>query len=465
MCMTWQGQIQKLTMLTSPLNLIQVVDWEPLTNSPCESKHRALYTNLQRSIIDYSLKPTVAQKTILNKIIQHPRNVITEAEGDMLWQFRFSLVDDGGALPKFLLCVDWSSNDETVQATELLSHWRSRSRITITDALRLLGGENAYRRRAVRGFAVDTLRRCTDEELVLYLLQLVMAVKYDVVAAAATEEEEEEEEEGEEEEGEEGDGAEKADGEKQDGRAGEEGQDVERDARERNAKRTGAGSCSVCAPLHASVRPFCSHMCATDALTGKSSALASDSLGSFLVSRSAKNMSMANYLFWYLKVEMTDLKYGHVYTAVFEELKRALTSSPAYHRDPTLSSTANSVEPTPTPDKDKGDVSGSNVFENMGNMLTSIKTKLENPNVGDGEAASHAQRSKRSSSTEAMLDMWTLMEEQVSSAPRRHPLCSPLLALTGRRRSRSSWELWGARSRRVTPRGRRRPRRRSCGSA
>ena len=114
---------------------------------------------------------------MINRIIQHPRNVITEAEGDLLWQFRFSLVDDGAALPKFLLCVDWSSASETAQATELLSHWRSRSRITITDALRLLGGERAYRRRAVRVFAVETLKRCTDEELVLYLLQLVMAVK------------------------------------------------------------------------------------------------------------------------------------------------------------------------------------------------------------------------------------------------------------------------------------------------
>ena len=43
---------------------------------------------------------------------------LSEAEGDLLWQFRFSLVDDGAALPKFLLCVDWSSASETAQATE-----------------------------------------------------------------------------------------------------------------------------------------------------------------------------------------------------------------------------------------------------------------------------------------------------------------------------------------------------------
>ena len=63
---------------------------------------------------------------------------------DLLWRFRFTLVDNRRALTKFLVAVDWSVESEVVQAAELLEQWRKRSPIEVTDALKLLGRNVAF---------------------------------------------------------------------------------------------------------------------------------------------------------------------------------------------------------------------------------------------------------------------------------------------------------------------------------
>ena len=98
---------------------------------------------------------------------------------DLLWRFRFSLVDNRRALTKFLLAVDWTVESEVVQAAELLEQWRKRSPIEVTDALKLLGKQVAYQTNLVRAYAIDTLAVAPDEELSLYLLQLVQALKFE----------------------------------------------------------------------------------------------------------------------------------------------------------------------------------------------------------------------------------------------------------------------------------------------
>lgn len=98
---------------------------------------------------------------------------------DILWRFRFSLVDNRRALTKFLLAVDWTVESEVVQAAELLEQWRKRSPIEVTDALKLLGKQVAYQTNLVRAYAIDTLAAAPDGELRLYLLQLVQALKFE----------------------------------------------------------------------------------------------------------------------------------------------------------------------------------------------------------------------------------------------------------------------------------------------
>ena len=52
------------------------------------------------------------------------------------------------------------------------------------------------------------------------------------------------------------------------------------------------------------------------------------SLGDFLIDRASKNMELANYLYWYLKVETEDEHYGQAYQNVFKALQEKLSKVP-----------------------------------------------------------------------------------------------------------------------------------------
>ncbi len=167
---------------------------------------------------------------------------------DLLWRFRFSLVDNRRALTKFLLAVDWTVESEVVQAAELLEQWRKRSPIEVTDALKLLGKQVAYQTNLVRAYAIDTLASAPDEELSLYLLQLVQALKFE------------------------------------------------------NIQETGVNQVSS-VPTRVS------------------------SLAAFLIGRATKNVQLANYLYWYLKVELQDPTHGARYREIFAELQDRLAKT------------------------------------------------------------------------------------------------------------------------------------------
>lgn len=158
-------------------------------------------------------------------------------------------MDNRRALTKFLLAVDWTVESEVVQAAELLEQWRRRSPIEVTDALKLLGKQVAYQTNVVRAYAIDTLASAPDEELSLYLLQLVQALKFE------------------------------------------------------NIQETGAPQPSS-TPTRVS------------------------SLATFLIGRASRNIQLANYLYWYLKVELQDPTHGARYREIFAELQASLSKTP-----------------------------------------------------------------------------------------------------------------------------------------
>lgn len=88
-------------------------------------------------------------------------------------------MDNRRALTKFLLAVDWTEESEVVQAAELLEQWKKLNPIEVTDALKLLGKQVAYQTNLVRAYAIDRLAKAPDDELRLYLLQLVQALKFE----------------------------------------------------------------------------------------------------------------------------------------------------------------------------------------------------------------------------------------------------------------------------------------------
>ncbi|KAL3954809.1 hypothetical protein ACCO45_010372 [Purpureocillium lilacinum] len=163
--------------------LIKVYDPEVgQRDNPAEAKHRRLFRSSHRhGILDKDLKPNAKVRDELNVIMSYsPTHVLSPEEADLVWKFRYHLTRDKRALTKFVKSVNWSDQSESKQAIQVLGRW---TEIDVDDALELLGP--SFDNPAVRSYAVDRLRKADDEELLLYLLQLVQALKYEHISADA----------------------------------------------------------------------------------------------------------------------------------------------------------------------------------------------------------------------------------------------------------------------------------------
>ena len=103
-----------------------------------------------------------------------PTTALSTEEQDLIWKFRFYLSTQKKALTKFVKCVNWKVAGEERQALEMLSLWAPPDP---EDALELLGP--AFTHPAVRRYAIGRLNHAPDDDLMLYLLQLVQALKYE----------------------------------------------------------------------------------------------------------------------------------------------------------------------------------------------------------------------------------------------------------------------------------------------
>ncbi|KAL4773581.1 phosphatidylinositol 3-kinase [Aspergillus nidulans var. acristatus] len=145
------------------------------TGNPCEDKHRRLIRSHRTGIMDRDLKPNPKIRDDLNIIMSYePTQDLTAEEKDLVWRFRYYLTREKKALTKFVKSVNWRDVGEAHQAVEILPKW---TEIDVDDALELLGP--TFDNAAVRSYAVERLRKADDDELLLYLLQLVQALKYE----------------------------------------------------------------------------------------------------------------------------------------------------------------------------------------------------------------------------------------------------------------------------------------------
>ncbi|CAA7266904.1 unnamed protein product [Cyclocybe aegerita] len=160
-------------------SLWSVVDPDIAHENPVEDKHRRLVRSHRSSPYDRELKPNANIRDELAVILSYsPSQPLTSEEKDVIWKFRFYLARDKKGLTKFLKSVAWRDSSEVKQAVEeLLPQW---TEIDTDDALELLGPGTVDSR--VRAFAVKQLSRADDDELLLYLLQLVQALKFESVA-------------------------------------------------------------------------------------------------------------------------------------------------------------------------------------------------------------------------------------------------------------------------------------------
>lgn len=160
--------------------LIRIYDPEVgAKDNPAESKHRRLVRSQRTGVLDRDLKPNAKIRDELNTIISYgPTQELNSEEKDLVWKFRHHLTRDKRALTKFAKSVAWQDQSEARQAVQLLPKW---TEIEVDDALELLGP--TFDNPAVRAYAVDRLRESDDDELLLYLLQLVQALKFEKISS------------------------------------------------------------------------------------------------------------------------------------------------------------------------------------------------------------------------------------------------------------------------------------------
>ncbi|GAB6031821.1 hypothetical protein CHUAL_010223 [Chamberlinius hualienensis] len=98
-----------------------------------------------------------------------------EQEKELMWFVRKDcLVHRPSSLSKLLQCLRWNDYKCVSQMISLLKDW---PRLPAENALELL--DYAYADLEVRKFAISCLQDISDEDLLLYLLQLVQAVKHE----------------------------------------------------------------------------------------------------------------------------------------------------------------------------------------------------------------------------------------------------------------------------------------------
>ncbi|GMM50764.1 phosphatidylinositol 3-kinase [Starmerella bacillaris] len=161
-----------LNPLDDSEHLMAVYDPDKMYESPIESKYRRL---VRLADDDKDLRPTPRVRDELERVIAYPpAHELSSNEKTLLWTYRYHLTKWKHALTKFVKAVSWDDESESKQALEVLHKWVD---IDVADALELLGPEVTNAR--VRAYAIDRLRKASDDDLELYLLQLVEALKFE----------------------------------------------------------------------------------------------------------------------------------------------------------------------------------------------------------------------------------------------------------------------------------------------
>ncbi|KAG8823128.1 Phosphatidylinositol (PI) 3-kinase [Serendipita sp. 401] len=173
---TNQVPVQSVINVNQDPHLWAVLDPDMELENPVEDKHRRLVRSHRNGPLDRELKPNPEIRNDLNRILNYaPTQALQSEEKDLIWKFRYYLSRDKRGLTKFLKSVAWRDGNEVKQAVEiLLPLWTD---IDVDDALELLGPDTVDSR--VRRYAVKQLNRAGEDELMLYLLQMVQALKFE----------------------------------------------------------------------------------------------------------------------------------------------------------------------------------------------------------------------------------------------------------------------------------------------
>ncbi len=247
-------------------DVVRAPDFDIQRENLVEAKHHKLARSLRTGHSDRDLKPNSEVRKNLNEIMSFPcTRVLGPTEEDLVWRYRYYLSANKKALAKFVKVINWRSKNESAPALDLVHKWAP---MDPEDALELLGPD--FRHPGLRRYAVQRLRQAPDSDLQLYLLQLVQALKYEKISG----------------EGPRGTGLAPPQG-----GAGGSGGDANTSSTTSTSSSNENGSSS--------------NSKSTEGLSenGKAATSALGGLAGFLIERACANVSIANYLYWYLTIE------------------------------------------------------------------------------------------------------------------------------------------------------------------
>uniref|UniRef100_A0A1I7UM25 Phosphatidylinositol 3-kinase catalytic subunit type 3 n=1 Tax=Caenorhabditis tropicalis TaxID=1561998 RepID=A0A1I7UM25_9PELO len=169
---------EDVAAVNGPYIRYYAADPELLLDSLAEVKHSAMTRRIRDSGDERhrEVKPNKQAKDRLELIINLPLSqVLTREQRDLVWKFRHYLRQNPKALNKYLRSVNWEQPQEVKMALALMNDWEV---IQPEDALELLS--SSFTHPSVRAYSVSRLLLgATHEQVLLYLPQLVQALKYE----------------------------------------------------------------------------------------------------------------------------------------------------------------------------------------------------------------------------------------------------------------------------------------------
>ena len=164
---------QESIQLPADYNSLKFFDPDQYNPDPVEEKFRRLERSSNKNFnFTAASKPDASKREILNKIINYPPGTeLTAHEKALIWKYRYYCMSSKRALTKFLQSATLNDENEKTEVIRLMDLWIE---IGIEDAIELLGPR--YTLPFVREYAVRRLEKSTDDEIQLYLLQLVQAL-------------------------------------------------------------------------------------------------------------------------------------------------------------------------------------------------------------------------------------------------------------------------------------------------
>lgn len=180
------------------------------TEDPIEQKFRRLERIQTFSPLDKESKPTAKIRAILNKIMAKQFfEKVSAKERNIVWKYRWYLLNKlvvgnkagwNNFTVNFIKCVDWNNESEVNDFEAILKSlsdvastkapwtknkykaitgwWVFEQELEVIDSLELLTGN--YRHKTIRAMAINRLAQANDEELSMFMVQLVQNIKYDI---------------------------------------------------------------------------------------------------------------------------------------------------------------------------------------------------------------------------------------------------------------------------------------------